>query len=652
MSARDDEAPSVLTAFYDLSVSPTGFDFAVYLALADLARQRRGFVSFRVIFVPAGGDGFWKNESYNVGYKAWRLHHLLLPLTTLFPRCAGTAICGTRDDARVFARAAGTDVFPDRYTLENPPAEAYQWAHFVAALTNGESWQGWEAPAPAIAFVDQWLEPRARGRKIVTITLREARYHVEHNSNRDAWTEFARGLDPERYFPVFLRDTETTLDPTPRELAQLTLFAEPAFNVALRAALYVRAHVNLMTASGPMYLAWLNPHCATLVFRMLDFSDYRATPASLGAIGFDPGATPSFLQPRQRVVWADDDLETIREAFIAMEEKAVPKLPPEPPLTMARRLRRHGRHDAALQVYDRLVEAGSDLTRLAAAAGRAQIEFSEKRHAGLFARFEARIALERLPIPRIPMQADDAGVSALLEIIDWLLLLDRPETAQSVANQVTAEYADTAKFLYLAGDIELRLNHPAKALSHLRRASSLEPWSAVTRYAHGIALLVQGEDDLAKAEFVAAAQNDPSHEASRLRVASLDPDCRFADGFRYEDALARRRGDAADVIGEIDYLITLPDLRQGYRVAWFRGRFHAVPDKGLSLAFDWHTNRIVYRAPHRPRTKASTTGSSPLSSCIRILGRKIVQTRRRPAPERVITAPTLAELDSLLARAN
>lgn len=602
--------------------------------------------------MPAGGDGFWKNESYNAGYKAWRVHHLLLPLTTLFPRCASAVVCGTRDEARVFANAAGTDVFPDRYTLENPPAEAYQWAHFVAALTCGESWQGWEVPAPAAEFVDQWLEPRARGRKVVTITLREARYHVGHNSNRGAWAEFARGLDPERYFPVFLRDTETVLDPTPDELAEFTLFGEPAFNVALRAALYLHAHVNLMTASGPMYLAWLNPRCATLVFRVLESSDYRAAPAALGAMGFDPDTSPSFLQPFQRVVWGDDDLETIREAFTAIEENALQKPATEPALTMARRLRRHGRHHAALQIYDCLIAVGTGPIQLAAKAGRAQIAFSESRNAGLVARFQAQIALDRLSIPRMPMPLDDADVAAMLEIIDWLLLLGCAATAQSLADQVAAQCADEAKFLYLAGDIELRLGHPAKALSYLGRASSLEPWSAATRYGHGVALLLHGRDDSAKTEFVAAALNDPSHEAARLRLATLDPAYHFAEGFRYEDALARRHGTGTDVIGEIDYPIILPDLRQGYRIAWFRGRFHALPDRGLSLAADWRANSIVYAASSRPTFTDRTTGSNALSSFIRIVNRRVARATQLRASDRAITASTLTELDGLLAGAN
>ena len=61
-------------------------------------------------------------------------------------------------------------------------------------------------------YVDQWLAPRARGRKVVSITLREYGYHPARNSNVAAWTAFARGLDPEQFFVVSLR-IQSTIGP-------------------------------------------------------------------------------------------------------------------------------------------------------------------------------------------------------------------------------------------------------------------------------------------------------------------------------------------------------------------------------------------------------------------------------------------------------
>ena len=44
--------------------------------------------------------------------------------------------------------------------------------------------------------------------RVVTITLRCYHYMPARNSNLSAWTTFARSLDPNRYLPVFIPDTD------------------------------------------------------------------------------------------------------------------------------------------------------------------------------------------------------------------------------------------------------------------------------------------------------------------------------------------------------------------------------------------------------------------------------------------------------------
>jgi tetratricopeptide (TPR) repeat protein len=649
----------VLTAFYDFSVSPTGFDAAVFLTLADLARQRRGFESFRVIFVPAPGSGFWSNESYDSGYKAWRLHHLLLPLTTLFPACRAVAVCGTRDEARDSVRRAGADIFPDGYTVENPPAEAYQLAYFIAAMTNGERWTGWQAPPPALAFVGQWLEPRAGGRKVVTITLREARYHIEHNSNRQNWMEFARRLDRSTYFPVFLRDTEAALDPLPEELRQFAVFGEASFNVALRAALYFKAHVNMMTASGPMFLTWLHPSCASIVLRMLNLADYRATPTSLRSVGLEVGGQPGFLGPHQRIVWGDDRLETIEAAFAEFERDrgsgAAVVAAQDKAFTTARRLRRTWRLGAARQIYVRLLRTSNDgLASTAATAALASIDWDRAPRDPL-ARLLALLRLPRLRWPaeeleHLTVSKIDADV--ILELVDWLLRIDRPEAARAICEQTLARHPESAELLRLSGEIELRLGRPSEALLRLARSAKLYPWSAEARYAHGVALLIHGREEEAKAEFIAAALDDGSHEAARLRLAALDPGYRLPDGLRYEDARARRVGSGIGVAGELPYAISVPEPRRGHRILWFHGLFHALPNHGLAAAGNWRQSRLELREPRwrkitplLSRAWALGRGYSVRSLLLdRLLERALY--RCRPADG--VTAATLTELDNLV----
>lgn len=665
MGGEDRPAHSVLTAFYDLSVSPTGFDSVVFLALAELARLRRGCDVFHVVFVPASG-GFWANESYDTGYKAWRLHHLLLPLATLFPTCRGITLCATRDEAAALCRKAGKHVFPEGYSAAAPPAEAYQLAHFVAAMTNGDRWTGWQPPAAATAFIDQWLAPRAGGRKVVTITLREARYNTAHNSNRQAWAEFARGLDRTKYFPVFLRDTEAVLDPPPEELHDCTVFGEPSFNVALRAALYLKAHLNLLTSGGPMCLAWLHPDCATLVFRLLDPSDYRATPAVLAASGFEPGRQPRFLSPRHRIVWSGDDLESIKTAFAEREEPSSPErtsagkeVVGDTAFDVARRLRLGARLGAAHRIYAHLLETSEHA--VSAAAARAGLALIALNASGRSGRLRHSLTLLRLKSPdlrraaRLAAAAGHIDTGALLDLVDWCLRFGRLDRARSFCAMALAAQPESAEAQRLAGEIDLRLGRTREALAHLDRATALRPWSAVTRYGRGVALLLEGREDEAKADFLAAARDDPSHEAARLCLASLAPDVTLDPDFTYEAALARRGGIAAGTVGELDYVVPLAELRRGYRVIYFRRLFHAVPDRGgVPIAIDWRRGkpyrRIARLGPLSPlllRLGSAAFKASRFGAAFDRLGDILLY--RREEAEDALVAPRLAELDRLIA---
>ena len=170
-------------------------------------------------------------------------------------------------------------------------------------------------------FVDQWLKPRARGRKVVTITLREYGYQEERNSNIAAWTAFARGLDPEQYFVVFVRDLETAMAPGTGMFADLTIFEGAPINLELRMALYERSYLNLGSSSGPMALFVLNEKTPYLIFKILTPDVPQATTEWLTNLGIEIGAERhSFASPFQKLVWEDDDLDIIRREFKTMCE--------------------------------------------------------------------------------------------------------------------------------------------------------------------------------------------------------------------------------------------------------------------------------------------------------------------------------------------
>ncbi|HYB10419.1 MAG TPA: hypothetical protein VEJ16_12170, partial [Alphaproteobacteria bacterium] len=370
-AARDED--TLLWAFYDLNVSPTGYDFATFLALAEMARRRGGHSAFHVVIVPAEGDGFWDRESYAASDKSTRLRRLLIPLAGLMRHCNGVTLASGRANAKAIRSSTHGRLFPSGYSVDRPVDDAYQWAHIMAALACGESLPGWRVPVQAHAVVSRWLDQHVGGRRPIVLTLREASYFSEQNSDVASWARFARGLDPDRYCPIVLRDTERVSENPPLELDGLLTFDAASLDVDLRAALYERAYLNMMSANGPMQLVWLNPKCRSIVVKLLNLASARSCPTPIRAMGFEPGRQPSGFPETHRIVWESDSPEALKAAFADMvrriEQAGPGPSPPvneESPFATARRLRQTGRA-AAVSIYEHLLTSGRN--RGAAAAG-------------------------------------------------------------------------------------------------------------------------------------------------------------------------------------------------------------------------------------------------------------------------------------------
>ena len=61
---------------------------------------------------------------------------------------------------------------------------------------------------------------------------------------------FARGLDSNVYCPVIIRDTEEASKSPPRALEGLLTCPEASLDAGVRAALYERAALNMVSANG------------------------------------------------------------------------------------------------------------------------------------------------------------------------------------------------------------------------------------------------------------------------------------------------------------------------------------------------------------------------------------------------------------------
>jgi hypothetical protein len=304
-----------LSAFYDLSVAPETFDILVFLALADIRRRELGLERVHVIIVPGPKNGFSDDYShlYGLKNKIWRLRNVLVPSCWLLASCRGVTVCAAREDAAAIYSSAAA-VFPENYSPA-VPVSATLWRDMLACLKKGVALPRFTASEQALEYADAWIAARNKnGRKIVSVSLRESGHLQERNSNVKAWGDFARSL-PDECLPVIIRDTEKAVEPAPEELRGLLLFNEAACNLDLRAAFYMRSHLNMLISNGPAALAYLLEGVRVLVFKVTTPGVMVTTPEYIKeTIGIGPGDNP-VLDDRVRLVWEDDTLEVIQREF-------------------------------------------------------------------------------------------------------------------------------------------------------------------------------------------------------------------------------------------------------------------------------------------------------------------------------------------------
>ena len=321
-----DERNDILYAFYDLAVAPTTFDFIKFLILSEIERKRIGCSSLHVVIVPGFVQGFRKGDledyrrsgasDYDVNNLNWRLSNIVIPCCWHVSSCQQITVCASREEAYTFYASLTKHVFPKGYTVRFPK-KIYAWRNIAYVTSKGLELPTIQATFPARHFVNKWIQKRAAGRKIITITLRESSWHHERNSNLSAWAMFARGLNSGIYYPIFIRDTENSFKSFPPELAGLTVFSEVSWNIELRIALYELSYLNMFTNGGPATLCRLNKKARSIVFKLIG-TTYLKDDFFRYVWDIEPGSQPKYANSFQRLVWEDDRFTVIQREFDKM----------------------------------------------------------------------------------------------------------------------------------------------------------------------------------------------------------------------------------------------------------------------------------------------------------------------------------------------
>lgn len=304
--------------FYDFEVAPITYDFAWALCIANARREELGLAYLRIIFVPGTEDGLRKESvEYEqfVGCDArnWRIYSILLPVIKLLPHPISFMFCRTRNEALLIKEQQAHFVYPEQYNVIFPISYSPEkWMDYQPKFL------ALQADNQAIEYVSQWLFRQANNKKVIVITLRQYGYTPERNSNIEAWGEFARKLDDDEFFIVFVPDVEQALNNETGDLPEFHFFYPACWNLSLRAALYELAYLNLGVNTGPMALCWLNPRCRYITFKPSIKNVPHASIEVLIERGFVPDENPLFAKPFQKWVWAPDNLDIISREFLLM----------------------------------------------------------------------------------------------------------------------------------------------------------------------------------------------------------------------------------------------------------------------------------------------------------------------------------------------
>ena len=265
---------TVLTAVYDLAVSPPTYDFISFLYAAEQARIKGGHTHLDVIFMPGPIGGFRDdNLPPSIPEREGMLHRICVSACRLLPSVRTVTV---RKDRQPVAG----NIFPEGWSVLTPVSQ--YGSNYLRNAT------------PIFRATQSAISVVKRERPYVTVTLRQAEYWPERNSNLEAWDLAIEWLESEGYDVVILRDTNKSVEVS-------------AWDIDMRLALYEGAKCNLGVANGPMALLFASK-APYIMFKPMTESCPSTTVEFLRRYGMEVGGQWS---ANGTTVWESDDYDVI-----------------------------------------------------------------------------------------------------------------------------------------------------------------------------------------------------------------------------------------------------------------------------------------------------------------------------------------------------
>ena len=297
------EIKRVKRGFYDFSVSPYSYDFAVFLMAA------RANECEEIVLVPGrrwvkGPDGKpVEFQKCTPGEQEYRLNAIIKGL------CDNVIECQTREEAKLLWHK---DCFPPGYTIEKPVQ-----AHTVGAVLKQLKIMPFMPKQEYLDAVeaDGWNDPR-----MVVITIRQSHIKSGRNSTVDEWIKAADWMRSIGLAVVFVPDTEFP----DVDFGGHRSCPKAALDVQYRLALYEKAYLNVGVNNGPLALNMFSRR-PMLYFRPITHGYHESTAEFWRANGVPVRSQMPWFSILQRIIWeGTDDFENIKlnvERWLTAREK-------------------------------------------------------------------------------------------------------------------------------------------------------------------------------------------------------------------------------------------------------------------------------------------------------------------------------------------
>lgn len=297
-----------LHTYYDTSLAPVTFDFAVFLVGAESYRQSFGLSSIH-LYISASSfrKASARDQETDESEKRWRVKHILGQLPNILPTVQRVTFQNDAINQIVFP------VFPPKF----PPRTGelfkfpYQPKNIVKQFGLGCNVQPFESSE----YAKLLIYSATQGREYITITLRTSKIQPARNSDLNSWYEVYKVLKSRGYQVWILPDFEDSF--ADREAYNydwpIAHFAMDDLN--LRLALYEGAKDNLGVNNGICVLLTFSkaPH---KLFKMVT-QGIETTSEGYFTTNWmiEVGENPPFFQPNQQWIWKEDLAENILSAL-------------------------------------------------------------------------------------------------------------------------------------------------------------------------------------------------------------------------------------------------------------------------------------------------------------------------------------------------